>query len=226
MREALDVLVTGATGYMGRPLVERLLARDHRVRSLARRESITRAVTGTAIEGDALDARSIASALVSGATLVHLVGTPHPSPAKAASFESVDLASIRASVQAAQEAHAAHLVYVSVAQPAPVMRAYVDARARGEAAIEAAGITATIVRPWYVLGPGHRWPLLVLPFTRLAEWFPPTRDTAQRLGFVTLGQMIAALVAAVESPPAEGTRRIVDVPAIRAADQLTATSVP
>lgn len=46
-----------------------------------------------------------------------------------------------------------HIVYVSVAQPAPVMRAYVDARREGEACVRDTGIAATIVRPWYILGP-------------------------------------------------------------------------
>ena len=175
-----------------------------------------RAIAGTAVEADVFDPRSIAAALGPSATLVHLVGTPHPSPAKAASFLSIDLASIRASVAAARGAGVAHLVYVSVAQPAPVMRAYVEARARGEAEIDAAGLTATILRPWYVLGPGHRWPALLLPLATLAEAFPPTRETARRLGFVTLEQMLEALVQAIERPPPKGRRVIVDVPAIRA----------
>jgi hypothetical protein len=78
-------------------------------------------------------------------------------------------------------------------------------------------LTATFVRPWYVLGPGHRWPYLLAPFYAAAEWLPATRDGARRLGLVTLAQMTRALVAAAESPPAAGTRRIVDVPGIRAA---------
>lgn len=212
-----DVLVTGSTGYMGRALVERLVRHGHRVRSLARRASFDRVVGNTAVEGDALDARSIARVLVPGGTLVHLVGTPHPSPAKAASFLSIDLASIRASVDAAQRAGTAHLVYVSVAQPAPVMQAYVQARAQGEEAIGVAGLTATILRPWYVLGPGHRWPAVLVPLIKLAELYPRTREAALRLGFVTLAQMIDALVAAVDDPPAQGTQRVVDVPKIRRA---------
>lgn len=214
----LDVLVTGGTGYVGRPLCAALVARGRRVRVLARSASLTRVAEGArAITGDALDVQSIARALPLKATLVHLVGTPHPSPAKAAEFRSVDLASIRASIAAAQTAGAAHLVYVSVAQPAPMMRAYVAARAEGEAAIREANLTATILRPWYVLGPGHRWPIVLVPLAKLAEAFPPTRDAAQRLGFVTLAQMLAALVAAVEDPPPAGTQRILDVPAIRRA---------
>jgi len=127
------------------------------------------------------------------------------------------LTSIQASVEAGRRAPIAHLVYVSVAQPAPMMHAYVDVRARGEAAIAAAGLAATMIRPWYVLGPGHWWPLALKPFYWLAEQLPPTREAARRMGLVTLPQMVAVLVDAVENPPAPGTIRVVDVPAIRAA---------
>jgi uncharacterized protein YbjT (DUF2867 family) len=219
---APDVLVTGATGYIGRPLCAALAARGHRVRALVRAASIGKVAPGTeARAGNALDTGDVVDALPAGGTLVHLVGTAHPSPSKAVEFRSVDLASILASVAAAR-ARDAHLVYVSVAQPAPVMRAYVAARAEGEAAIGAARLTATILRPWYVIGPGHRWPLVLVPLAALAERLPATRDTALRLGFVTLGQIVDALVRAVESRPARQTQRTLDVPAIRAAARAAA----
>jgi hypothetical protein len=74
---------------------------------------------------------------------------------------------------------------------------------------------ALIARPWYVLGPGHRWPYLLVPFYALATLLPPLRETAQRLGLVTIGQVVSALVASIERGP-QGVR-ILDVPAIRAA---------
>jgi hypothetical protein len=74
-------------------------------------------------------------------------------------------------------------------------------------------LKATVLRPWYVLGPGHRWPYLLIPFYRVCEWIPSTREGAQRLGLVTLPQMVAALVRAVENP-ARGVC-VVEVPAIR-----------
>jgi len=46
---------------------------------------------------------------------------------------------------------------------------------------------------------------------------PATRKPAARLGLITLDAMITALTRAVETPPQPGTRRIVDVPAIRTA---------
>ncbi|HYT96576.1 MAG TPA: hypothetical protein VEO36_04585 [Casimicrobiaceae bacterium] len=97
------------------------------------------------------------------------------------------------------------------------MRAYVAARTVGEAAIAEAKLTATILRPWYVVGPGHRWPIVLKPLYWISERPPATRDTALRLGLVTLEQMVAALVRAMEEPPPASTIRIVDVPAIRAA---------
>jgi uncharacterized protein YbjT (DUF2867 family) len=213
----MDIFVTGGTGYVGRALVPALATRGHRVAVLARRRSLGSVPAGvSAVEGDALDAASFAAAIPRGATLVHLVGTPHPNPSKAAEFERVDLASLRASVAAAARAGVAHVVYVSVAQPAPAMHAYVAARAAGEAALKDAGLTATVLRPWYVLGPGHWWPLVLTPLYQLAEWVPATRAGAQRLGLVTLAQMVRALAAATERPPPAGTMRIVDVPAIRA----------
>lgn len=213
----MDVLVTGGTGYVGARLILALLARGHRVRALVRAGSERKLPAGAqAAFGNALEAAQVAAALRPGETLVHLVGVAHPGPGKEALFRTVDLASIAASAAAAKERGPAHLVYVSVAQPAPVMKAYVAARAEGEALVRATGIPATVLRPWYVLGPGHRWPYALLPFTKLLELLPPTRETARRLGFVTLAQMVAALVHAVETPPAGGTR-IVEVPEIRAA---------
>ena len=211
-----DVLVAGGTGYIGQQLIPALLARGHRVRVLARPSSLARVPSGAAtIAGNALDAGSYAAAVRPGDTIVHLVGTPHPAPSKAAEFLRVDLPSIRAAVSAAVQGGALHVVYVSVAQPAPVMAAYVAVRSEGEAMIRAARLRATILRPWYVLGPGHRWPLALMPIYRFAQVVPSLRDGAERLGLVTIDQMVVALVAAVEDPPLPHTQRIVTVPEIR-----------
>jgi uncharacterized protein YbjT (DUF2867 family) len=217
-----SVVIAGGTGYIGSRLAARLIARGHAVRVLARAASTGRIPSGAVPAiGDPLDPDSYAAAVRGGDTIVHLVGTPHPSPAKAAEFRRVDLPSIEAAVAAATRAGAAHLVYVSVAHPAPVMAAYIAVRTAGEAAIAHAGLTATVLRPWYVLGPGHWWPALLLPLYWYANVFPSTKATAQRLGLVTIAQMLNALVAAVESPPAPGQIRIVDIPAIRRASLST-----
>jgi uncharacterized protein YbjT (DUF2867 family) len=210
------VFVTGGTGYIGSRLIAALTERGHRVRALARTGSVGRLPAGgEPVVGNALVAASFAADVPPADTFVQLVGVPHPSPAKAAEFRSIDLPSALAGIQAASEAGVRHFVYVSVAQPAPVLQAYVETRVEAEAMLRASGLDATILRPWYVLGPGHRWPYALLPGYWLAERLPPTRELAVRLGLVTVGQMVGALVRAIENP-ASGVR-IVDVPGIRAA---------
>lgn len=212
---AAEIFVTGATGYIGSRLIPLLLARGHRVAALARSGSERRVPTGCRLViGNALDHGSYVDEVPEAATLIHLVGTPHPSPAKAAEFRSVDLAAAREAIAAAVHAGIAHLIYVSVAHPAPVMHAYQEVRVEVEARIRANGLNATILRPWYVLGPGHRWPYLLLPLYALGERLPGTRQQARRLGLVRLPQMLEALVHAVEHP-ARGVR-VVEVPEIRA----------
>ncbi|HEY7682247.1 MAG TPA: NAD(P)H-binding protein [Gemmatimonadales bacterium] len=209
-----EVFITGGTGYIGRRLIPHLTARGHRVRALVRPGSETRLPAGTAaVFGDALHGLSFAASVPPADTFVHLVGVPRPSPAKAQDFLRVDLASVAAAVPAALTSGVRHFVYVSVAQPAPVMQAYVAARVRGEALIRESGLSATMIRPWYVLGPGHWWPVVLVPGYWLASLFPSSRDTARRLGLVTVGQMLRALVWAVEHP-ADGIQ-LLEVPQIR-----------
>jgi len=206
------VLVTGGTGYIGRPLVRDLVARGHLVRALVRAGSTRKLPAGVEpVIGDALG--DFADLVPPSDTLVHLVGTPHPGPHKAKEFRAIDLVSIRSSVAAAKRSGIRHLVYLSVAHPAPAMRAYIEVRKEGEALIRASGLSATILRPWYVLGPGHRWPAVLLPAYWLMEKLPWTRESALRLGLVRLTDMVAALVLAVENPP-EGVR-FAGVPEIR-----------
>jgi len=200
------VFVTGASGFMGRRLSGELLRRGYPVRCLVRRGSEQAVPAGAeTIVANPLDGASYGPNVAGCDTFVHLVGTPHPNPAKAEEFRRIDLGSVKIAVAVAKGAAVRHFVYVSVAQPLPVMKAYVAARMEAEEAIRASGLDATILRPFYVLGPGRQWPLLMGPLFRLAP---------ARMGLVRVEDMVATLAQAVDRPP-RGVR-IVEVPEIRA----------
>lgn len=165
------------------------------------------------VTGNALDGSSYSGLLQGADTFIHLVGVSHPSPAKARQFVDIDLQSGLEAVRVASENNIEHFIYVSVAHPAPTMKAYVQVRTACEKAIRESGLNATILRPWYVLGLGHRWPYALVPLYRLAEIIPATREGALRLGLVTIRQMTDALAHAVENP-APGIS-VLDVPEIR-----------
>jgi uncharacterized protein YbjT (DUF2867 family) len=218
----LSVFVTGGTGYIGRPLLRELVARGHRVRALVRAGSEGKLPAGCEpIPGNAVDAVSYRDRVTPCHTFVQLVGVSHPSPAKAAEFQAIDRAAGLGGITAAQAARVQHFVYLSVAQPAPVMKNYIAVRAECEAALLASGMNSTVVRPWYVLGPGHRWPYALLPAYWLFERLSYTREGAQRLGLVTLDQMVRTLVSAVENPSIGA--RLIEVPQIRGGRAPTAT---
>jgi uncharacterized protein YbjT (DUF2867 family) len=225
-----QVFLTGATGFLGSSLAAELLRRGHQVRALVRAGSETRVAPGCEIvHGDALRADSYAADIGDADTFVHLVGVSHPSPSKAEEFRKVDLVSCREAVNAAKQAGIRHFVYLSVARPAPMMKAYQAVRAEGERMVLDSAIPATFVRPWYVLGPGRSWPVVLKPFYALARAFPPFRDGANRLGLVTLEQMTQTLACAVEHPPER--LQVFEPPQIKlggssdAADQLAAARI-
>jgi uncharacterized protein YbjT (DUF2867 family) len=209
-----NVLVSGGTGYLGGALIPRLVERGHTVRTLVRPGSEKKVPPGcTAVPADALDASTFRDAIAPSDTFVHLVGVSHPSPAKAEQFRTIDRASAVASTAAVPASTVRHFVYVSVAHPAPVMKAYWQTRVECEEMVRALGIPATILRPWYVLGPGHRWAHALRPIYAVLRHIPATADGARRLGLVTLEQVVRALIEAVENPP-QGVR-VVDVETIR-----------
>jgi uncharacterized protein YbjT (DUF2867 family) len=210
----MKVFVTGGTGYMGSRLIPVLGQRGHEVTALVRKGSETRLPARvTPVLADPLRMDSYTGQVRGADTFVHLIGVAHPSPAKAKEFQEIDLVSAQVAVKAARDAGIGHFIYLSVAHPAKMMQAFIAVRSEGERLIRESGMPATFVRPWYVLGPGHRWAYVLLPFYWICERLPATRESARRLGLVTISQMLDALVWAVENP-AEGVR-VLDVPTIR-----------
>lgn len=209
-----SVFISGGTGYLGRPLIEKLAGTGVEVRALARMQSLGKLPRGCMpVVGDALDAASFVEHVRPGDCMVHLTGVAHPSPAKATDFRCIDLTSFRASLSAARDAGAGHFVYVSVAHPAPVMGAYIAVRQQCEAELMESGIPCTILRPWYVLGPGHRWPYLLAPFYAAARRVQGWREGARRLGLLRRAEMVNALAWAATARPTGNL--VLDVEGIR-----------
>jgi uncharacterized protein YbjT (DUF2867 family) len=211
-----QIFITGGTGYMGKRLIKLLLNKGCSVKALVRKGSENKLPAGCSyVIANAFDAGSFVLAIPAGVTFIQLLGVPHPSPKKKAQFKTVDLLSAKASAHAAKAAGVAHFIYVSVAQtPTKIMYDFQQCRAQGEAAIRSTGMPATFIRPWYVTGPGHYWPLFFLPLFKILEWIPATSQKAKALRMVSLRQMLRTLMNAVENPPASGLR-IIEIEEIR-----------
>jgi hypothetical protein len=134
-----SVFITGGSGYIGRGLIPLLLKRGHQVKVLVREASESKLPRGTPhVAGHALRVDSYTEEVRGADTFVHLIGVPRPSLAKAKQFHEIDLVSIKVAIKAACDAGIRDFVYLSVAQPAPVMKAFINMRRQGEEMIREA----------------------------------------------------------------------------------------
>jgi uncharacterized protein YbjT (DUF2867 family) len=216
------VFIAGGTGYLGKRLIKILLNERYDVTAMARQQSVEKLPKGCKVViGSPFNVSTYVDAIPTGSIFIHLVGVAHPGPKKKDLFYSIDLASLKVSVEAAVKTGVKHFIYVSVAQsPTKIMADYQEARKQGEKIILAAGLTSTFVRPWYVVGPGHYWPLMFQPVFKLLELIPKTSVKAKSLALVSLKQMLLTLRNVVADPPKE-INNIVEIQDIKKAKNLT-----
>jgi len=211
------VFITGGTGYIGSRLIKKLLKKNYRVIALVRKGSEHKLPGGAeALVGNPFDAKTFAEQIPEGSIFIQLLGVPHPSPKKAGLFKEIDLKSVKASADAAASANLLHFIYVSVAMaPSDFMKAYQDACREGEEYCLNKNLNCTFIRPWYVLGPGHWWPILLLPLYGIAELVPSLRPKARTRALVTINQMLRTLLNTVEQKPV--AHSIIEIKNIRRA---------
>ena len=209
------VFITGATGYIGKRLTKQLLQKGHKVIVLVRKGSEHKVVAGAAIvTADPFDPNSFQSSIPKGSVFVQLLGVPHPSPKKAGQFREIDLRSVKASADAAVAAEASHFIYISVAMaPSKLMAAYQAVRKEGEEYCKSKKLNCNFIRPWYVIGPGHYWPILLLPLYGVAELVPTWKQKARAMALVTINQVLRTLTTAVDDNPLP--LRIIEIKQIR-----------
>lgn len=201
MKPDKNIFITGGTGYIGSRLIPLLAGKGYHVKALIRKGSEHKVKSKCEIiTGSPFDADTFKEHVTGCGTFIQLLGVPHPSPAKAKEFREIDLVSIQQSVIAAKHAGVKNFIYLSVAEPAPIMKAYIEVRKEGERLITEAGLNAVFIKPWYILGPGHWWPVIALPVYWLFMLIPFTRVTAKRLYPVQLRQVLNSIVDAVINP--------------------------
>jgi len=210
-----EIFIVGGTGYIGKRFISQLLERGHPVTALVRKGSENKVPKGARVViGNPFDANNFTGSIPPNAVFVQLLGVAHPSPKKAASFISIDLASAKSSAEAAGRARISHIIYISVAmEPSSVMQAYQEVRRQGERLFRETNIPYTYIRPWYVLGPGHYWPIILLPFYAIATLIPSLQKKARAFGLVTIKQVLNTLINAAEKIPQE--IQIVEIAGIR-----------
>jgi nucleoside-diphosphate-sugar epimerase len=223
---ATRVLVTGATGFVGRALVRRLLADGRQVRAAVRpgATALPREVE-TAVIGDIGPETDWRTALAGVGAIVHLAARAHvlrdSSPDVHALYRAVNTLGALRLAEAAAAAGVRRFVFLSsarvhgdhstgapftesspLAATDPYGRSKAEAE-RGLAALAAAGgLDPVILRPPLVYGPGARG-----NFARLvrlvARGVPlPLGAVRNRRSLVFVGNLVDAIVRSLDHPAA------------------------
>jgi uncharacterized protein YbjT (DUF2867 family) len=196
--------ITGATGFVGRHVVKRLVERGHRPRALVRHTGrVPFNTTGVDIVTGSLADAAALHAVVAGAdAVIHLVGIiVERGPA---TFEAVHVAGTAAVVAAARAAGVRRMVHMSAmgARDQPDATMYHRTKARGEGVVAASGIDHVVFRPTMISGPGNVPIATLARLHRFAPFVPIFGSGAFPIQPVWIGDVAEAFALA-----AEGTGR-------------------
>jgi uncharacterized protein YbjT (DUF2867 family) len=187
----MKLAVTGATGFIGSRLLERVSRTDIEVRALTRRGMRQRRNV-TWVQG-ALDDRESLDELVRGTDgVIHIAGLL--TSRRAADFEAVNVTGTAAVVDAAKAAGVGRFVHVStLAARHPEISLYGASKARAEEVVRASGLSHAIVRPPAVYGPGDKETLDLFRMAKYGLVLLPSRGRLSLIHVDDLTELLLAL---------------------------------
>ena len=205
----MTIAITGATGFVGGAVVQRLLRRGHDVRALVRepeRAGRLRDLGSVELVAGDLEAAAALRGLMAGAeAAVHLVGIIAESGRQ--TFERIHVEGTARVVAAAREAGVRRFVQMSAlgARAEPAATAYHRSKAAGEEVVRSCGIHSVILRPSLVAGAGSPPLRMAIDLVRFAPVVPIIGDGRYRLQPVWIEDVAEVFAVAVERPDLAGT---------------------
>lgn len=184
------VLVTGATGFVGRHLVRALLAAGHQVKALVRSPEKATQILGDplgdaagrlqTVAGDVLAPASIVQAVAGCDAAVHLVGIIKEK--RGATFRDLHVRGTANVLAAATRAGVSRLVHMSALGARDgAQTGYHQTKWEAEELVRNSGLRAVIFRPSIIYGPGDEFVNMLAGLIRRVPVFPVFGDGCYRL---------------------------------------------
>jgi nucleoside-diphosphate-sugar epimerase len=202
----MKILVTGGTGVVGRPVVDRLVARGHTVRLLSRQAEHDAAEWPRGVEahpGDVTEEASVTGAAEGCDAVLHMVAVVREAPPHV-TFHNVNVQGTRRIVREAERAGVERLVYVSSLGAGDGASGYHRSKRAGEEIARGFRGSWLICRPGNVYGPGDAVVSLLLELVRTLPVIPVIAgDTPFQP--IWAGDLGEALARVMERPDLDGS---------------------
>lgn len=196
------ILITGATGLVGRQLVARLADREDLaclVRPGRRVRQFAPGVSVHIVSGDVDDAPTLRLSMHAVTAIVHLAAISRPYP-NGRTIESVNVEGTCNVIEAAHEVGVRRILFVSPIGADP-NSAYPYLRTKGQAeeAIKASGLDYTILRASSVYGEDDEWTMpMAMGMHAVPIVFPIPGDGRSRLQPIFVDDFVECLVRAFD----------------------------
>jgi len=224
------VLVTGASGFVGRAVIAAFAEGGYMLRAAVRQTPQPPFVAGVEVmrHPDLAQPFDWQPLLAEVDQVVHLAGIAHTGRGVAPDlYDCINhLATARLAAAAARSA-VSHFVFVSSIRaqsgaaadhalterdpPAP-SDAYGRSKLAAEMAVRACGVPFTILRPVVLYGPGVRGNFALLLRAALSRWPLPVRDFANRRSLLGIDNFVSALDFVLSTPATIGETYVVADP--------------
>lgn len=222
----MRIVITGASGFVGRALCARLVDAGHVVVALVRspaREPGALSGCEQRTVGDLAQFADWRNALAGAQAIVHLAAYAHGGATGGAALVALNVAATRAAAEAARES-GAHFVFASsikvhgecsaapLRENSPIAPCdpYAHSKARAEQSLrELAGLRLTVLRPPLVYGPGVKANFLAL-MRAIARGAPlPLASVHNRRSFLYVGNLVDAILRCLAEPRSAGRTYLV-----------------
>lgn len=201
------VFVTGATGFVGRSVIQALRANGQVVRCLVRRgseknlrglEAIER------VEGDVVMGRGLAEGITGCDAVIHLVGIIREHSAPGVTFERVHVDGTQHVLAAATAAGVRRYLHMSALGTRPRARSrYHQTKWAAEEAVRGSGLDWTIFRPSVIYGRGDGLVGMLATMVRRLPVVPILGNGRQRVQPVAVENVAEGFTRALALPETE-----------------------
>ncbi|KPK69063.1 MAG: hypothetical protein AMJ84_10185 [Acidithiobacillales bacterium SM23_46] len=205
----MDVFLTGASGFVGNAILQRLLELHWRVRCLVRPASRARLEKGfetargalTPVVGDCLDASCLHRAIRGCRAVIHLVGIIREFPGRGVTFDRLHVEATGNIVHAAREAGVERFVHMSaLGARSDAPSRYHRTKYQAEHLVRQSGLNHVIFRPSIIFGPGDEFVNLLARTVHRLLPAPVIGDGRARLQPVAVENVADGFARALTTP--------------------------